>query len=266
MGNNTRIKNIKMKVAAITGGTRGIGLGIAIALAREGFHLVLNGMRPEEEVRNILSTVFPKTVQWAYCQGNIASASTHKKLIETARSTFGCLHILVNNAGIAPPSRDDILVASEENFDLVLETNLKGPYFLTQKIAHWMIEQKKDYPKDFFSIINISSVSATVASTQRGEYCISKAGIAMATKLWAARLGEYDIPVYEIQPGVIKTDMTAGVQAKYDALFASGITVQKRWGEPNDIGKVAAALAIHSLPYATGQVIQVDGGLTLQRL
>ena len=158
------------------------------------------------------------------------------------------------------------ILSHQDNFDLVLETNLKGPYFLTQKIARWMIEQKKDHPKDFFSIINISSVSATVASTQRGEYCISKAGIAMATKLWAARLGEFDIPVYEIQPGVIKTDMTAGVQAKYDALFDAGLTVQKRWGMPNDIGKVAVALALHSLPYATGQVIQVDGGLTLQRL
>ena len=266
MDNDTRTKNKIMKVAAITGGTRGIGLGIAEAFAREGFHLILNGMRPEQEVREKLSTVFPKSVQWAYCQGNIAEASTHNKLMETAKSTFGCLHILVNNAGIAPPTRDDILEATEDNFDLVLETNLKGPYFLTQKIARWMIEQKKDHPKDFFSIINISSVSATVASTQRGEYCISKAGIAMATKLWAARLGEFDIPVYEIQPGVIKTDMTAGVQAKYDALFDAGLTVQKRWGMPNDIGKVAVALALHSLPYATGQVIQVDGGLTLQRL
>jgi NAD(P)-dependent dehydrogenase (short-subunit alcohol dehydrogenase family) len=147
-----------------------------------------------------------------------------------------------------------------------MNTNLQGPYFLTQLVANSMIESKPQFLDEFFCIINVSSVSATVASVNRGEYCISKAGIAMATKLWASRLGEFDIPVYEIQPGVIHTDMTAGVQQKYDDLFANGLAIQQRWGMPSDIGKVAAAMARGSLPYSTGQVVQVDGGMTVQRL
>jgi len=174
--------------------------------------------------------------------------------------------VLINNAGIAPRERQDILEATEDIFDEVLTTNLKGPYFLTQLFANQMVQQKKSNPDFRACIINVSSVSATVASVNRGEYCISKAGIAMATKLWAARLGEFDIPVYEIQPGVIKTDMTAGVTEKYDRLFEQGLSIQKRWGTPEDIGKVAVAMATGMLPYSTGQVIMVDGGMTVQRL
>jgi NAD(P)-dependent dehydrogenase (short-subunit alcohol dehydrogenase family) len=174
--------------------------------------------------------------------------------------------VLVNNAGIAPPERKDILEATEESFEYVLNVNLQGPYFLTQLAAKQMIELKKQNPDEFFCIINVSSVSATVASVNRGEYCISKAGIAMATKLWAARLGEFDIPVYEIQPGVIKTDMTSGVQEKYDRLFQQGLAIQQRWGTPEDIGKVAAAMASGNMPYSTGQVVMVDGGMTVHRL
>jgi 3-oxoacyl-[acyl-carrier protein] reductase len=174
--------------------------------------------------------------------------------------------VLVNNAGIAPRERKDILEASEEIFDEVMDVNLKGPYFLTQLVAGHMVEIKKTNPEFECCIINISSVSATVASVNRGEYCISKAGIAMATRLWAARLGEYDIPVYEIQPGVIATDMTSGVTEKYDRLFEQGLSIQRRWGLPADVGKVAVAMATGMLPYSTGQVIMVDGGMTLQRL
>jgi NAD(P)-dependent dehydrogenase (short-subunit alcohol dehydrogenase family) len=144
--------------------------------------------------------------------------------------------------------------------------NLKGPYFLTQAVANWMIAQQKESTDFAGCIINVSSISATVASTSRGEYCISKAGVSMATQLWAVRLGEFGIPVYEIRPGVIKTDMTAAVQEKYDRLIAEGLTVQPRWGYPDDIGKAVAALVRGDLPYSTGQVILVDGGLTLQRL
>jgi Dehydrogenases with different specificities (related to short-chain alcohol dehydrogenases) len=179
---------------------------------------------------------------------------------------LGALHILVNNAGIAPRERKDILEATEESFKEVLTTNLQGPYFLTQSVANYMIEQQKNDPSFKGAIINVSSISATVASVNRGEYCIAKAGVAMATQLFAARLGEYNIPVYEIRPGVIKTDMTAGVSEKYDKLIAGGLMIQSRWGLPEDVGKAVAALALGYFPYSTGQVIMVDGGMSVPRL
>jgi NAD(P)-dependent dehydrogenase (short-subunit alcohol dehydrogenase family) len=187
-------------------------------------------------------------------------------MLDKILSHFGSVNVLVNNAGIAPRERADILHAKEEIWDEVMEINLKGPYFLTQLFANYFVKKKVENPLFEASIINISSISAFVASVNRGEYCISKAGIAMATKLWATRLGEYDIPVYEIQPGIIKTDMTAGVVEKYDKLFQEGITLQRRWGLPDDVGKVAAMLAQGNMPYATGQAIKVDGGLHIQRL
>jgi len=174
--------------------------------------------------------------------------------------------VLVNNAGVAPKERNDILEASEESFEYVVGTNLKGPYFLSQAAANWMIEQKAADKDAFFAIINVGSISATVASVNRGEYCISKAGIGMMTALFAARLGEYDIPVYEIRPGVTKTDMTSGVSDKYDKLIQDGLCVTRRWGFPEDVGKAVGALATAQFPYSTGQVIMVDGGLTLPRL
>ncbi len=174
--------------------------------------------------------------------------------------------MLVNNAGMAPRVRNDILEATEESFDEVLSTNLKGTYFLTQKAANRMIAQKKEDPAFQGCIINISSISATVASVNRGEYCVSKAGLSMATQLFAVRLGEYNIPVFEVRPGVIRTDMTARVKEKYDRLIEEGLCVQKRWGEPEDVGKVVASLASGHFMYSTGQVIMVDGGLSIPRL
>ncbi|MBK6284497.1 MAG: 3-ketoacyl-ACP reductase [Draconibacterium sp.] len=253
-------------VALITGGSRGIGLGIAVELAKARFNLVINGVRKQEVVQPILDGLKMFGVKVAYAQGNISDKPDREKIFQTVVSEFGHLNVLVNNAGIAPRERKDILEATEDIFDEVLETNLKGPYFLTQLFANHMVQLKKLNPEFSGCIINVSSVSATVASVNRGEYCISKAGIAMATKLWAARLGEFDIPVYEIQPGVIKTDMTAGVTDKYDKLFEQGISIQKRWGTPEDVGKVAAAMATGMLPYSTGQVVVVDGGMTIQRL
>ncbi len=254
------------KIALITGGSRGIGLGIAIELARGGFDLAINGMRDEIQVQPVLEELRNLGVQVAYFKGDVSKKDDRQQLVEAILSRFGKINVLVNNAGIAPPERKDILEATEESFELVVSTNLQGPYFLTQLVANSMIESKQQTLDEFFCIINVSSVSATVASVNRGEYCISKAGIAMATKLWASRLGEFDIPVYEIQPGVIRTDMTAGVQQKYDNLFANGLAIQQRWGLPSDIGKVAAAMATGSLPYSTGQVVLVDGGMTVQRL
>jgi 3-oxoacyl-[acyl-carrier protein] reductase len=254
------------KTALITGGSRGIGLGIARELANAGFNLVINGVRPQKSVQNILDELKEFGVEVIYAQGDVSKREDRQRIYQTVTGKFKQLNVLVNNAGIAPRERKDILEASEEIFDEVLNINLKGTYFLTQLFANHMLDIKKENPEFECCIINVSSVSATVASTNRGEYCISKAGIAMATKLWAARLGEFDIPVYEIQPGVIATDMTAGVTEKYDRLFKKGLTIQKRWGMPEDVGKVALAMATGLLPYSTGQVVMVDGGMTTQRL
>ncbi len=249
-------------VALITGGSRGIGLGIAKAMLKAGYRLAINGVRPEDQVKEVLNELQAEGGEVIYCQGNIGISEDRSKIIETVKTHFGRLNVLVNNAGVAPKERNDILEASEESYDWVLEINLKGPYFLTQLAARWMIQQKNKNPEEAFSIINVSSVSATVASINRGDYCMSKAGMTMATKLWAVRLGEYDIPVYEIQPGIIRTDMTAGVVEKYDKLIAEGLTLQKRWGNPDDLGKTVVALATGMVPYATGQVINTDGGMT----
>jgi len=254
------------KTVLITGGSRGIGLGIAIELAKAGFNLAINGVREQKSVQPVIDGLKMFGVRVIYAQGNVADKTDRKRIFNTVISEFGALNVLINNAGIAPRERKDILEATEDIFDEVLETNLKGPYFLTQLFANHIIQQKKENTDFWGCIINVSSVSATVASVNRGEYCISKAGIAMATKLWAARLGEFNIPVYEIQPGVIKTDMTAGVTEKYDRLFEQGLSIQKRWGTPEDVGKVAAAMATGMLPYSTGQVVVVDGGMTIQRL
>jgi len=254
------------RIALITGGSRGIGLGIARELARAHFDLAINGVREEAQVGPVLEELRSAGSQVVYFRGSVADTEDRIRVVTRTLEYFGSLHVLVNNAGIAPPVRKDILEATEDIFDLVVNTNLKGPYFLTQKVANEMIRQKREDPAGFYCIINVSSVSATVPSINRGEYCISKAGIGMATKLWAARLGEFDIPVYEIRPGVIHTDMTAGVEEKYNRLFEQGMAVQARWGMPEDVGRVAAALALGSLSYSTGQVIGVDGGMTIQRL
>jgi 3-oxoacyl-[acyl-carrier protein] reductase len=254
------------KVALITGGSRGIGLGIARELALAQFDLAINGMRDEAIVKPILDELRSAGCRVVYIQGNVSIEKDRQHIVNRTLDHFGKLHVLVNNAGIAPPERKDILEATESSFDQVMNTNLKGPYFLTRLVANQMIQLKKNDASGFYCIINVSSVSATVASVNRGDYCISKAGIAMSTKLWAARLGEFGIPVYEIQPGVILTDMTAGVQEKYDKLFQQGMAIQQRWGTPEDVGKVAAAMASGSMPYSTGQVIRVDGGMTIQRL
>lgn len=254
------------KTVLITGGSRGIGLGIAKSLAAKSYHLAINGIREEKEVLPVLDNLRSFGVDVIYCRGNISLAEDRQRIIEKIKSGFGQLNVLINNAGIAPSERKDILEASEESYERVMKTNLQGPYFLSQEIAKWMIEQKEVDTNYNASIINISSVSATIASVNRGEYCLSKAGISMMTKLFAVRLAEFNIPVYEVRPGIIKTDMTAAVRKKYDKLFSEGITLEKRWGLPEDIGLTVAALVEGQIPYATGQVINVDGGLTIQTL
>lgn len=253
------------RVAFITGGSRGIGFGIARELAKNNFDLAINGIRSAAEVEDALKELREYGVDVMYCKGDIASSGDRMEMLRQVKDHYGALHVLVNNAGVAPKDRRDILEATEESFDYVMGVNLKGSYFLTQKTANWMIEQKKTDTEFKGCIINISSVSATEASVNRGEYCISKAGIGMATQLFAVRLGEYDIPVFEVRPGIIQTDMTSGVREKYDKLIAEGLCVQKRWGEPQDVGKVVASLAKGDFMYSTGQVIMVDGGLTIPR-
>ncbi len=254
------------RVALVTGGSRGIGLGIARHLAKSGFDLAINGVRDEASVQEAIEDLQRLGANVIYCQGDIASKGAREAMLEKVRKHFGKLHVLVNNAGVAPKERRDILEATEESFTYVLSTNLQGAYFLTQSAANWMIAQQQTQADFQGCIITVSSISATVASVNRGEYCVAKAGLSMATQLFAARLGEYNIPVYEVRPGIIKTDMTSGVTEKYNKLIEGGLCVQKRWGYPDDVGKAVAALARGDFPYSTGQVIMIDGGLTIPRL
>lgn len=254
------------KTALITGGSRGIGLGIAFELARNGFNLAINGVRQEESVGEVLKELKSTGAEVLYCQGDISISRDRDHVFAAVLRQFGKLNVLVNNAGVAPKERRDLLETSEESFDRVLSINLKGPYFLSQQAATWMIKEKNADREFQGCIINISSISATVASLNRGEYCIAKAGLSMLTQLFAVRLGEFDIPVFEVRPGIISTDMTSGVKEKYDALFEKGLALQNRWGSPEDVGKAVSALATGNFPYSTGQVIMVDGGLTVARL
>lgn len=255
-----------MKVALVTGGTRGIGLGISRQLASDGFHLAVNGRRSEHEVEQALVELKSLGGEVLYCQADVADAAGRGKMVAEVRAKFGRLDVLVNNAGVAPDVRADLLDATPESFDRLISINLRGPYFLTQAVARWMIEQRQSDSAFSGVVVNVSSVSATLASVNRGDYCISKAGIAMATQLWATRLAEFGIQVYEVRPGVIRTDMTSGVTEKYDKLIAAGLTVEPRWGTPEDVGRAVGVLARGELAYATGNVIVVDGGLTLPRL
>jgi 3-oxoacyl-[acyl-carrier protein] reductase len=262
-------------VALITGASRGIGRGIALELAALGYDLVLNYARNASAARQTAMDCVSaarnagKTIRAEICQADIASRDDRAKLIQFTKEKLARLDLLVNNAGVAPEVRADILDASEESFDRLIAINVKGPYFLTQLAANWMIAQSRTgVPPVTFrpKIITISSVSAFAASVNRGDYCVSKAALAMLTPLFAARLAEHGINVYEIRPGVVRTDMTAPVQEKYDQLIAEGLTPIKRWGTPEDVGKAVAAIASDLLPFSTGEVINVDGGFHLRRL
>lgn len=254
------------KTALITGGSRGIGFGIAKALANEGFNLAINGVRDEADAADALDELRNLGAEVAYCQGNIANAEEREAVVERAYSVFGQINVLVNNAGIAPRVRLDLLETTVENYQEVLKTNLEGPFFLTQAVARRMAHTKQNNYAFDAAIVFVTSISARVASINRGEYCISKAGLAMTNLLFAVRMAEYNIPVYEIRPGIISTDMTSKVQEKYDNLFQSGIALQPRWGTPEDVGKAVASLTRGDFPYSTGQVIGVDGGMQIGRL
>ena len=251
--------------ALVTGGARGIGLGISRALARDGWRLALCGRSPEEAVADALASLRALGAEVRYYPCDVADAAGREAMLDRVCADFGVPALLVNNAGVAPTVRADVLEMTPESFDRVLSINLRGPFFLTQAVARRMVAAKGG-ATPFRCIVNVGSVSAEYASISRGEYCISKAGVAMATKLWAARLAEEGIAVYEVRPGVIHSDMTKVVTAKYDAMIADGLTLQNRWGEPDDVGRAVAALASGAFAYSTGQVVNVDGGMTVLRL
>ncbi len=261
-------------VALITGASRGIGRGIALELAKLGHDLVVNFAGNEAAARqtatDCLAVAKEKShsIRAEICQADISVSADRSKLIDFTRFTFGRIDLLVNNAGVAPSVRADILEAGEESFDRLININVKGPYFLTQLAAKWMIDQIRNPKSEIRNpkIITISSISAYTASTNRGDYCVAKAALSMLTPLFAARLAEHGINVYEIRPGVIATDMTGPVKEKYDKLIADGLTPIQRWGTPEDIGRAVAAIAQDLLPFSTGEVINVDGGFHLRRL
>jgi 3-oxoacyl-[acyl-carrier protein] reductase len=258
-------------VAFITGASRGIGRGIAIELAKQGWNLAGNSrvLEPHNtatglfEVKRAAETL---GASFLPLQGDVSSLEDHDRMLGAILEEYGQVDLLVNNAGVAPEKRLDLLEATPGSFDRVLNINLRGPYFLTQKVANHMVTWMKQRPGATPAIVFVTSISAYTSSPSRGEYCISKAGLSMAAALFADRLSEFGINVFEVRPGVIKTDMTSAVEAKYDRLIAEGLIPQKRWGLPEDIGKAVAALVNGAFPYSTGTVIEVSGGMNLRRL
>lgn len=256
---------VDRKVAFVTGSSRGIGYGIARQLNQEGYVTVMSGTSPAEKVESALRELpFPENA--LYLQGDISKAQDRQNFLDRILSESGRIDLLVNNAGVAPSVRLDILQTTEESFDRVLGINLKGTFFMTQLFANAMLKLKEQLSDYSPRIVNISSMSSFTSSTNRGEYCISKAGISMVTMLFADKLAEAGIGVFEIQPGIIATDMTSGVKEKYDALISQGITPIRRWGEPQDIADAVSVCASGRLDFATGQVLHLDGGFHLRRL
>ncbi|MBD3414138.1 MAG: 3-ketoacyl-ACP reductase [Candidatus Aminicenantes bacterium] len=261
----------EQRVALVTGASRGIGRGIAIELAKKGFSIAGNASSLKSSGRKPgLSEVKQKVEQsraeFLPVPGDISDLECHEKLIQKVLNRFGKIHVLVNNAGVAPQKRKDILDTTPESFDRLLSVNLRSAFFLTQRVARFMIRQKQQSSEYTACIIFISSVSAEFSSPSRAEYCISKAGLSQAARIFADRLAEYGINVYELRPGIIDTDMTRPVQKKYDRLIKEGLVPQKRWGTPQDVGKAVAALAQGYLDYSTGAVIEVSGGMSIRRL
>lgn len=254
------------RVALVTGAGRGIGRGIALALGGDGWRVGVNYRSDAAAAAQTVSNIQALGGQAAALRADIASATDRQRLLEQVRQQWGRLDLLVNNAGMAPRRRADLLEMSEASYDEVMAANLKGPFFLTQQAAIWMAELKREGVTPDPMIINIGSISANTASLNRGEYCLSKAGMGMLTVLFAVRLAEAGIRVYEVRPGIIATDMTAAVQEKYDQMIAGGLLPLRRWGQPEDVAKAVLALAEGALPYSTGEVIYVDGGFHLRRL
>ena len=253
------------RVALVTGGSRGIGRGIVVALGRAGWTVVINYHSAGAAAEEVAAEVRAQGSSAVVVQADVGAASDRERLVQAALAC-GRLDLLINNAGMAPRQRADLLQMSEASYDEVMNVNLRGPFFLTQRVAHAMIQLVQAGKVTAPKIINIGSVSAYASSNNRGEYCISKAGIAMMTVLFADRLAEYGINVYEIRPGIIATDMTSVVQDKYDRLIDEGLTPIRRWGRPDDVARAVLAIADGGFPFSTGEVINVDGGFHLRRL
>ena len=260
-------------VALITGASRGIGRGIAVELARHGWSVAINYAGNQEAAREchrLCAQARPSgsSASFEIIQADVSQTGDRARLLDSVLKRFGWVHLLVNNAGVAPAVRADLLESSEESFDRLLAINLKGPYFLTQMVAKFWASRAAEFqssprkPK----IVIVSSVSAYAPSPNRGEYCVSKAGLSMMTKLFAVRLAKFGILVYEVRPGVIATEMTEPVKEKYDRLIAEGLTPIERWGTPTDVGQAVVAIAEGRLGFSTGEVINVDGGFHLRRL
>ena len=257
---------ISQKVAMITGATRGIGLGIAKQMAKDGYALAIMSRSNLEKAEANLQLIKKIGQPVLYYSGDLSNLEDRTIFCQRTLEEYRRIDFLINNAGVAPKKRMDILETTEDNFDYVLEINLKGTFFLTQKVANIMIEEIKKYNEIKPKIINIASISSYTSSTNRGEYCISKAAVSMITKLFADRLSESNIYVYEIRPGIIYTDMTKTVKDKYDKLITNGITPIKRWGYPEDVAKAVSVCCSGKLDFSTGEIINVDGGFHLKRL
>ncbi len=260
-----------LPVAVITGASRGLGRGIARKLAEQGFSLVINYAGNAEAAAETVEVCKARQShldqRFVAFQADMAVQEDRLRLVDQTLSGLGRIDVLVNNAGIGPHVRADVTETSLESFQHVLQVNLEGPFFLTQAVVRYWLEQRPDpvLPHGF-SIVNISSVSADTASLNRGEYCISKAGLSMVTQLWAVRLASHRIHVYELRPGIMATDMTAGVKEKYDRMLGEGLVPQNRWGQPDDVGRAVGALVRGDFAYSTGGVIHLDGGMHLRRL
>lgn len=255
----------KKMTAVVTGGSRGIGLAIARQLGLDGYNVVVFATRPKENSMETLKILDEEGITWHYVQGTLDNPEDRKKLVEEAVRVFGRIDVLVNNAGVAPLVRADLLTMTEESYDRVMGINAKGTLFLTQLAANQMLKQDV-IGKKRGTIINVGSCSAEVSSVNRGEYCISKSALSMITTLFADRLAGDGILVHEVRPGVIKTDMTSKVQEKYDALIEAGVFPIKRWGTGQDVADAVSALCSDKFLYTTGNYIDVDGGFHIKRL
>jgi len=257
--------------ALVTGASRGLGRGIAEALAGDGFdvaiHYATNRAAAEETQAACRRCASRAEQRFAVVGGNVAHAADRARILSETMAALGRVDALVNNAGMAPRARTDILDAAEESFDELIAVNLRGPYFLSQAVARlWLERTGQSRLPGGYKLVFVSSISASMASVNRGDYCVSKAGLAMAAKLWATRLAGEGVQVFEVRPGIMRTDMTAGVKEKYDRMIADGLVPQGRWGTADDVGRTVSALLQNALPFSTGDVVHVDGGLHLERL